>query len=127
NAFGLTLDHVTIGVADFDKEIDWYHRALGLQPNTVLHTPKFEAQKMTGPGIRIDLIHQDGSVRPTPTMGFDKQGYMHVALVSPDLQTLYDHLTGMGVAVEANRDKSGKLMVITFQDPEGNAVEVLRN
>jgi catechol 2,3-dioxygenase-like lactoylglutathione lyase family enzyme len=127
NPLGLTLDHATIGVADMDKEIDWYRRVLGLQPGKVLHTPKFDAQNMTAPGVRIDLIRQPGSTRPSPLMGFDKQGWLHVALTTHDAEAVYKHLIEMGVTVEANRNKNGKVAFITLNDPEGNNIEIMQN
>jgi catechol 2,3-dioxygenase-like lactoylglutathione lyase family enzyme len=126
NPLGLMLDHVTIGVADMDKEIDWYRRVLGLRPGQMLHTARFDAQNMTAPGVRIDLIRQPGSTRPSPLMGFDKQGWLHVALTTHDAEAVYKRFMEMGVEVEANRDKSGKINIVTLNDPEGNNIEIMQ-
>ena len=125
NPLGVVLDHVTIGVADMDKEIEWYRRVLGLQPGEMLHTARFDAQKMTAPGVRIDLIHQPGSTRPSPLMGFDKQGWLHVALTTHDPEAVARRLMELGVEAQVSRNKAGKVTVVTLNDPEGNNIEIL--
>jgi len=123
----LSMDHATIGVADLQKEGDWYHRALGLEFAPIHHAEKFDVQTMTAPGVRIDLLHESGSTRPTALMGFDKQGWLHVALGTTDADALYRHLADMGTDVAATRDKkTGKIVFLSVHDPEGNNLEVMQ-
>ena len=122
---GLSLDHATIGVADPEKEANWYQQALGFKRGELHHAPTFDVQTMLLPGVRLDLAHQAGSTRPTPRMGFDKQGLLHLAIRSTDPEAVLKRLTEMGADVVANRNKAGKLNVILVHDPEGNNLEIM--
>lgn len=128
NPLELTPDHVTLSVADIDKEAAWYHDVLG-----------FTEYKRGGsgtdtldchlriPGVyRIDLFQQKGSARhTTPGLGFKEQGYTHIVFkTAMSLDTVNQQLIAKNATVVADKDKNGTVTNILVRDPEGNEIEI---
>jgi len=117
------IDHVVLTVADVQRTLDFYQRALGMTPVAF-----GEGRRALAFGDQKLNLHQAGrEFEPkarTPTKG------------SADLCLLTDvpiaevlaHLSGAGVAVELGPvDKTGArrpLRSIYFRDPDGNLIEV---
>lgn len=70
------------------------------------------------------MIMQKGSERPTPMMGNDKQGWLHIDFVTRDADATYLRLKGMGVTVVPGRKDGDKVGSSKVTDPEGNVVEI---
>jgi catechol 2,3-dioxygenase-like lactoylglutathione lyase family enzyme len=127
NALGLFVDHVTIGVADLDKEADWYERALGVKATPVAHRPNYDLRQIFIPGFRIDLLWQKGSTRAgTEPMDNDKQGLIRVGFGAHDTEAAYKRLVAQGVKAQVTRTQQGEISSLHFNDPEGNGVEIAK-
>jgi catechol 2,3-dioxygenase-like lactoylglutathione lyase family enzyme len=127
NALGLFVDHVTIGVADLDKEADWYERVLGVKANPVAHRPEYDLRQIFIPGFRIDLMLKKGSTRASSEpMDNDKQGLIRVGFASHDTEAAYKRLMAQGVKPQASRNQQGEITSLHFNDPEGNGLEIAK-
>jgi catechol-2,3-dioxygenase len=127
NALGLFVDHVTIGVADVDKEADWYERAIGVKATPVAHRPAYDLRQIFIPGFRIDLLFKKGSTRAgSGPMDNDNQGLIRVGFGAHDTQAALKRLVAQGVKPEVTRNPQGEITSLHFNDPEGNGVEIAK-
>jgi len=124
NPLGLSIHHVTMGVASIDVQRKFYHDVLGFQIGLFRNRPQYNHQQMHIPGFRLDMIEQKGSTRPTPTMSTDKQGWLHVDFSAADPGAIYARLKALGVPVTSGRMDGDKLASMTLTDPEGNRIEI---
>ena len=70
------------------------------------------------------MICQKGSTRPTPVMGNDKQGWLHIDFATADADATYHHLKDMGTQVVPGRMEGNKVASLKVTDPEGNQIEI---
>ncbi len=117
------IDHVVLTVADIERTIAFYERALGMTAITFAGGRRalaFGDQKLN--------LHESGrefepkARRPTP-------GAIDLCFTTDvPLGEVVDHLRAVGVAIELGPvDKTGArapLRSIYFRDPDGNLVEV---
>lgn len=139
NPLQLTSDHVTLSVADIDKEAAWYHDVLGFKEyERVPHGTDFVHCSLRIPGVyRVDLNWQKGSARHT-TPGYRQsagssgkgsgnmeQGYTHIVFkTAMSLDTVNQQLTAKNANVVAAKNKDGAVTNILVYDPEGNEIEI---
>ena len=117
------LDHLVLTVADIDRTVDFYRRALGMTPVTF------------GPGRRalafgqqkINLHRAGSEFEPkahAPTPGSADLCF----ITSADLTEVREHLQEVGVMIEQGPvDRTGALgpiRSIYFRDPDMNLIEV---
>lgn len=129
NPLKLSPHHATASVADLGKEADWYERVLGFQRNIPPGggvAGNLQMYQMTIPGYRIDLIQQKGSTRQHEASGASEQGWLHVVFKSPDIDAAYKYLVEQATDVKATKDEHSVLTRLTFHDPEGNELEIVR-
>jgi catechol 2,3-dioxygenase-like lactoylglutathione lyase family enzyme len=127
NPLKLSPHHATASVADLAKEANWYELVLGFQRSKLLgEGTDFQMYQMSIPGYRIDLVQQKGSSRQHETQGAFVQGWLHVVFKTPDIDTAYKHLVAQATDVKAFRDEHGAMTRLTFHDPEGNELEIVR-
>ena len=127
NPLKLSPHHATVSVADLAKEAAWYERVLGLQRGKLLGDgADFQMYQMTMPGYRIDLVQQKGSARQHEAQGAFVQGWLHVVFKTPDVDAAYKHLLAQGTDVKAFKDEHAAIARLTFHDPEGNELEIVR-
>jgi len=124
NPLGLVIHHVTMGVADIEKQRNFYHDVLGFSVGLFRNRPQFDHQQMHIPGFRLDMIGQKGSTRPTPVMGNDKQGWLHIDFATQDADAIYHRLKDKGVQVAPGRMEGNKVASFKVTDPEGNQIEI---
>ena len=124
NPLGLSIHHVTIGVSSLDTERAFYHNILGFAVGPLRKRPHYDVQQMLIPGFRIDMIGQPGSVRPSKTMGTDKQGWLHIALQVPSILPVYHRLQAAGAEVTPGRMDGTEIGSVFVTDPEGNRIEI---
>jgi catechol-2,3-dioxygenase len=128
NPLQLTSDHVTLSVADIDKEAAWYHDVLGFKEyKRGGHGTNTLDCHLNIPGVyRIDLFQQQGSARhTTPGSGFREQGYTHIVFKTAiNLDTVNQQLIAKNATVVADKDKNGSVTNILVRDPEGNEIEI---
>jgi lactoylglutathione lyase len=118
NPLHLSFHHVTVSVADVDREADWYERVLGFRRSArISGGGDFAAYHMTVPGYRIDVIWRKGTVPRAPG-----QGWLHIVFTVPDLQAAYDDLKAKGTDVQIERDAQGHPDHLVLHDPEGNEI-----
>jgi catechol 2,3-dioxygenase-like lactoylglutathione lyase family enzyme len=117
------IDHVVLTVADVDRSIEWYRRALGMEPVTFgkgRRALAFGEQKLN--------LHRAGrefepkAAHPTP-------GSSDLCFVTAvPLDMVIAHLRGVGVAIEAGPvSKVGaqrSLRSVYVRDPDGNLIEI---
>jgi catechol 2,3-dioxygenase-like lactoylglutathione lyase family enzyme len=117
------IDHLVLTVADLDQTVDFYVRALGMQPVTFgagRRALRFGPHKLN--------LHQAGhelepkARRPTP-------GSVDMCLVTTTpLTRLVAHLRACEVQVEEGpvprTGATGPITSVYFRDPDGNLIEV---
>jgi catechol 2,3-dioxygenase-like lactoylglutathione lyase family enzyme len=139
NPLRLMPSHITLSVADIDKESAWYHDVLGfVEYERILHGTDFVHCSLKIPGVyRVDLNWQKGSARHTAP-GFEQaagsagkgsgnmeQGYTHIVFKTPiSLDIVNQQLTAKNANVAAAKDKNGAVTNILVYDPEGNEIEI---
>jgi catechol 2,3-dioxygenase-like lactoylglutathione lyase family enzyme len=127
NPLKLSPHHATASVGDLAKEAAWYERVLGFQRSKLLGDgADFQMYQMTMPGYRIDLVQQKGSSRQHEAQGAFEQGWLHVVFKTPDIDAAYKHLLAQGTDVNAFKDEHTAITRLTFHDPEGNELEIVR-
>ena len=126
NPLGLSADHVTIWVADADKEAAWYKNMLGFEEVQHRSLPDNEFRQMRIPGVyRIDLTWWKGSTRHVDAKDATmEQGYRHIVFKTADLKAALVQLIKKEANVRPQRDKDGTLMNVFVLDPEGNEIEL---
>ena len=124
NPLGLSIHHVTMGVASIERERAFYRDVLGFQVGPFNKRPTYEHQQMLIAGFRIDMIEFKESVRPAPTMGVDKQGWLHVALTVSNAAWVFERLKAAGVPVTVGRMNKDLIVSVFVTDPEGNRLEL---
>lgn len=117
------IDHVVLTVADLERTIGFYERALGMTPVSF-----GDGRRALAFGDQKLNLHQSGrelepkARRPTP-------GAIDLCFTTDvPLDECARHLRALGVAIELGPvDKTGArapLRSIYFRDPDGNLVEV---
>jgi lactoylglutathione lyase len=126
NPLGLTVDHVTIWVADIDAETKWYEDVLGFKEVQRRSLQENQFRSLRIPGVyRIDLTWWKGSTRHVDAKDAAmEQGYRHIVFKTQDLKAALDKLTKKNANVRAQRDKNGNLTNVLVLDPEGNEIEL---
>ncbi len=127
NPLGLSIHHVTMGVASIDRERAFYRDVLGFQVGPFHKRPRYDHQQMLIPGFRIDMIESKGSTRPARTMGTDMQGWLHVALSVPNTADAYERLKAQGAPVSIGHMDGPEIGSFFVTDPEGNRLELARS
>lgn len=128
NPLQLSPHHATAVVNDMEKEARWYERVLGFKEVQRFRTgADFELRQMGIPGYRLDLLWQRGSVRPETPSGTPRQGWLHVVFQSPAIDANYKRLVTEGTDVKASRNAESVITRLTFHDPEGNELEIVRS
>ncbi len=129
NPLGLRSDHVTVSVADIDKEATWYEHVLGFTEFARSGDEKdgFLHRQLRILGVyRIDLSWRRGSVRHTVGAPSDlEQGWRHIVFTAPDLESVLQTLRAKHIEVRVDRDKQDqKITQLFIVDPEGNEIEI---
>ena len=127
NPLKLSPHHATASVADLAKEAAWYERVLGFQRSKLLgDNADFQMYQMTMQGYRIDLVQQKGSSRQHKAQAAFAQGWLHVVFKTPDIDAAYKSLVAQATDVKAFRNEHSAITRVTFHDPEGNELEIVR-
>jgi catechol 2,3-dioxygenase-like lactoylglutathione lyase family enzyme len=128
NPLQLTSDHVTISVADIEKEAAFYTYVLGFKELSRIGKTgdDFQHRTLGIAGVyRIDLSQRKGSVRHTVGTPSDlEQGWRHIVFKTPNLENTLKLLTAKNATLKVNRNKDGVLTEIFVSDPEGNEIEL---
>jgi catechol 2,3-dioxygenase-like lactoylglutathione lyase family enzyme len=128
NPLRLTVDHVTISVADIDKVAAWYVQVLGFkevgrgnEPDGLVH------RELRISGVfRVDLSSRKGSVRHTVGLPSDmEQGWRHLVFKTPSLETALQLLQAKHIDIRVGRNpKDNTIRQLFILDPEGNEIEL---
>lgn len=129
NPLQLAPDHVTISVADIEKEAAWYAQVLGFKETSSSKGEDFQHRQLSIPGVyRVDLSWKKGSARHTVGPPSDlEQGWRHIVFTTPDLEATLQHLRAHKVEVRVDRNqKTNAISQMFITDPEGNEIELQR-
>jgi len=117
-----SLDHLALTVADVEATVDFYSRALGMEPDTFgdgRRALRFGEQKLNLHRFGAEI--EPHARRPTP-------GSADLCFVVDGLDGILDELRELGIPIEAGPvDRTGALGPIRsvyFRDPDANLVEV---
>ena len=126
NPLGVSSDHITIWVADADKESAWYQSMFGFKEIQHRSQPENEYRQLRIPGVyRIDLTWWKGSTRHVSAKDAAmEQGYRHIVFKTQDLKAALEQLTSKHANVRAQKDQNGELENVFVLDPEGNEIEL---
>lgn len=119
-----TLDHLVLTVADVERSVAFYERALGMQPITFGEGRRglsFGDQK-------INLHEQDTTFSPKPRTVTAGSGDL-CFLIEGTANHAVLHLQKLGIAIEQGPvERAGaqgkSLRSVYFRDPDGNLIEV---
>ncbi|MEV8351872.1 VOC family protein [Streptomyces niveus] len=128
--------HVSISVADLDRQTIWYQQVLGfdtvIEQYELPEPPVRTAVLQTRTGTRVELIERAGSTRPRvftdPLDACREQGYGHWALEVDDLDAAFTALANAGaqsVWPPADAVQPGARFAYV-KDPEGNLIELIQ-
>ncbi|MBV9326959.1 MAG: VOC family protein [Chloroflexi bacterium] len=121
------LDHIVLDVADVQRSLDFYQRALGLAAERVDAWRRGEVgfpSLRVSDGTIIDLVSDSAGQSPT------RGNLAHFCLVtdSPNLDQAMQTLSAAGVAVETGPVRRsgarGDALSIYFRDPDENLIEL---
>ena len=124
---GARADHISISVANVEKEAAWYQQVLGFKysrkddrnPDRLLIT-------VVLPTYRLELIQYKGSTRPAAaTPNYMHQGLIHIGLEVPDLAAALKSLKASNTdVVTGHPDAAGNPGNLIVHDPEGNEIMI---
>jgi catechol 2,3-dioxygenase-like lactoylglutathione lyase family enzyme len=116
------FDHIVLCVSDVRRTIDFYAKALGMQPREErpgkwsLHFGKNKISLQaagTAPDISRDTVPGSGN---------------YCVLADEPVEQIAEILRGLGIEIVAGPDERdgalGKILSVYFRDPDGNLVEV---
>jgi catechol 2,3-dioxygenase-like lactoylglutathione lyase family enzyme len=117
------LDHLVLTVADIGRTVEFYERALGMEPVTF-----GDGRRALAFGNSKINLHQAGSefepkaARPTP-------GSADICLISAvPLAEVSAHLVANEVVIEEGQETrtgaTGMIESIYIRDPDGNLIEI---
>ena len=117
------IDHVVLTVADVDRTIAFYERALGMRPVTF-----GEGRRALAFGDQKLNLHQAGR-EFTPHAKAPVSGSVDICFTTTmPLEEVVSHLRSAGVAIESGPvPKTGAratLRSIYLRDPDGNLIEI---
>lgn len=120
--------HSMVRVLDEQKSIGFYRSALGLDIADRLMFDSFTLIYLRNPENDMELELTVNHDRTTPyALG---EGYGHLAVAVPNLQTEHDRLTSAGLSPTPIKDffRDGALLARFFfiTDPDGYKIEVLQ-
>jgi catechol 2,3-dioxygenase-like lactoylglutathione lyase family enzyme len=116
------LDHLVLTVADIDATIDFYTKAMGMEPVS------FDGRRALKFGQQKINLHLAGhefepkATRATP-------GSADVCFITKNpLEEVMPHLKTLSIKIEKGPVEKtgamGKLLSVYFRDPDGNLIEV---
>jgi glyoxylase I family protein len=115
--------HLAIAAGDPARLADWYCETLGFRALSD-NGKERPTRLLAGPGGgMIEMMPDDQS--PPPGRGLFDRGLSHLAIRVADLEAALAALRQRGVAVAEPVAVAGGGRVATFQDPEGNVVQVV--
>lgn len=125
NPLQLVPHHVTLSIADIDKETEWYGRALGFKvARRFPAADGSEVRQLAIDAYGIDLVFQKGSIRQRQVAGTMNQGWVHIVFATPLIDAAYKRLQDLGTDVKAERNPQGGISRLGVHDPEGNEIEI---
>jgi catechol 2,3-dioxygenase len=114
----LRLGAVHLTVADVDRSVAWYQRALGLRVHA--HEPSVAA---LGDGVEaVIVLHEDGQAQPAGRVA----GLYHYALLYPSREELARaavRLAATQTPIQGAADH-GTHEALYLRDPDGNGIEL---
>jgi len=127
--------HVSLSVADLDRQEAWYRTAFGLrQVDERLELPEAGVRTVVvsdGAGLRVEFTERRGSTpvtNPDPYAATAAQTFTHLALQVPDLETAFKRLTtecGAPSVAPPGPGATEGMRYAYVHDPEGNLIELI--
>ena len=125
NPLQLASHHVSLSVADLDKEQAFYEKVMGFKMGSVRKDANGETRQVVIPGYAINLTRSNGSVRHPRSEGNLEQGWFHIVLATPILDEVQKRLDAQKVPTRPAL-VNGVLSRLLVFDPEGNEIELIR-
>jgi catechol 2,3-dioxygenase-like lactoylglutathione lyase family enzyme len=125
NPFKLVSHHISLSVADLEKEQAFYVNVMGFKPGSVRKDANGETRQVTIPGYAINLTKSNGSERHPRNEGNLEQGWFHIVLTTPMLDEVQKSLNAQGVKTKPAMVNGALSRLLVF-DPEGNEIELTR-
>jgi len=119
----MKLEHFGIYAHDTESLADWYRKTLGF---SVVRTIEKEGRPpiffLAAGGGEIELLPTD---EPRVERKLNHAGFSHIGIVVEDFEKTERMLREKGVILEGVRKTSNGWMIGYFEDPEGNALEIV--
>jgi glyoxylase I family protein len=117
------LDHAAIAARDPAGLADWYCEMLGFRALSDNGKPRPTRLLAGSGGGMIEMMPDDET--PPPGRELFDRGISHLAIRVSDLEAALTHLRRAGVEVAEPVPAAGGGRVASFNDPEGNVLQVV--
>ena len=138
----LGYSHLAICVADLDRGVEFYTKALGFTAGPgytsagrrvaalmECEAPSFGGAFLRLGGVFVELLAYDPSQAPARTpRRADEVGYAHISLVVDDIDAAVHAVEQRGGAQRTRFEISfddGRTIIVFVTDPDGNRVELI--
>ncbi|MFP5277866.1 MAG: VOC family protein [Acidobacteriota bacterium] len=126
NPLQLYPQHVTVSVANIDREEAWYERVFGFKEALRSSAgADYEIRQIVLPTYRIDLVWQKGSVRHPNATPYSSQGWAAIVFKTPAIEADFHKLVADGTDAKADRNIRSAITRLVVHDPEGNEIEIV--
>ncbi len=116
------IDHPALAANDVDQLADWYCRVLGYEKYFRHDKPVWILR--AADGTLIEIMPKDDTPRPPRTTW--TPGWSHLALRVGDIEQAIRYLDAQGVTWGGELIEAiGGGRVRTFQDPDGNMLQIV--
>ncbi len=114
------VDHIALGVSDFDEQVAFYTRTMGLhlkRIGTHFGTGKRIAMLGDEEGFKIELIEAPSG----------PQGMRHIAYRVDDVQREYGRLVSSGKSIRGPHELgAAKAVTAVLEEPSGMQIQIIK-
>ena len=122
------VDHITINCKDLEASIRFYEGLLGLEKSDIVDLGDHALYYYMLPGTRLELINYENEQKVLSTGNTDVGIYRHIALVTDDLDGIYQAIKEAGYKINLPPTMIPEIgkRIILIVDPNGVEIEFIQ-